>query len=79
MPKLASRITIDQAKHVVCFDGEEFPYYIAEDGVEVNNVGDPNHIPSVTLTILADDVEVLPARVSLTKPANVFNHTHQEA
>lgn len=40
-------------------DGEDFPWPIAWDGIDVNV--NPDNIPGVSLTILADRVEVVDA------------------
>lgn len=40
-------------------DGEDFPWPIAWDGIDVNV--NPDNIPGVSVTILADRVEVVDA------------------
>lgn len=56
LPKL---ITVERhGSHArVLVDGEEFPYAIAEGGLRIEGVG-RNDMPAVTVTLVADRVEV---------------------
>lgn len=49
--------TLDN-RGTLTIDGEPFPWYIAEDGVDVGPVRH-DEVPTVTVTILAGRVEVL--------------------
>lgn len=59
MTKLAAAIVARRTGNSWSFtiDGEPFPWHITADGVSVSV--DPHGMPSVTLTIPADRVEVL--------------------
>lgn len=60
MPALPKKITVDMASGKLLVEGVEFPWYISADGVTANDLGDPDSIPSVTFTVLAGAVEVIP-------------------
>ena len=60
MPNLA-RIVLDMAQRKLFIDGSEFPWYVSEDGIEVHDLMASNELPSITLRILADSIEVIPA------------------
>lgn len=54
--RLAGTITLDQAKRRLFIDGVQFPYHIGEDPVVDTTAG---NIPSLTVEIFADRVEVI--------------------
>jgi hypothetical protein len=59
LPKLI-RLYVDHAhEHAFSLriDGEEFPYLILEDSIRVET--DPNAMPSIRVTLIADRVEVV--------------------
>ncbi|UYB35505.1 hypothetical protein N9A08_12850 [Arthrobacter koreensis] len=60
MPKLPKKAVIDLRNGSLHIDGEEFPYYITEDGVGVNGLGGRRTIPILTFSVFAEDVEVIP-------------------
>jgi len=57
-PRFAREIVVDHIRGKVFIDGHEFPYLIAEDGVEVTGVGIED-FPAVSLAILTDRVKVI--------------------
>ncbi|QDF16183.1 hypothetical protein SEA_MALACHAI_10 [Gordonia phage Malachai] len=61
MPKVPNRVTIDRKQRKVFVDGVEFPWMIAEQGPDVDDIANPHAIPTVTIPIIAADVEVIPA------------------
>lgn len=58
--RLAKLATVDLNTWVVTFDGDPFPYYMAQEGVDVEGLGDPNGIPVVRFGVLAETVHVIP-------------------
>lgn len=58
MPELAKKITIDRQTSTIHIDGAEFPWYVADTGIDVTD--DPHAISVVHLPILADHVEIIP-------------------
>ncbi|QTF71252.1 hypothetical protein [Arthrobacter woluwensis] len=64
MPRLAGTITVDMthgAPSAVLIDGEPFPYYLAADpGIDIHPMESRDGISTVTLTIPADRVRVIP-------------------
>lgn len=63
MPGLAKKITIDRKRKRVLIDGEEFPYFVSEDGPQVEDACNANAVPVVMLPVLAADVEIIPEKV----------------
>ncbi|ATN90822.1 hypothetical protein SEA_LYSIDIOUS_10 [Gordonia phage Lysidious] len=61
MPKVPNRVTIDRKQRKVFVDGVEFPWMIAEQGPDVDDIANPHAIPTVTIPIIAADVEVIPS------------------
>ncbi|GAB2767863.1 hypothetical protein [Sinomonas soli] len=64
MPNLPNKITIDLRKGAepVIVDGQPFPWHIsAEDSLDVQLFDTGKGLPSVRLTLMADNVEVIPA------------------
>lgn len=47
----------DKTKFSLTIDGEEFPFYILEDAIEV--VVAPDAMPGIRVTLMADRVEVV--------------------
>lgn len=59
MPELAKKIAINHQTSTIHIDGAEFPWYVADTGIDVT--ADPHAISVVHLPILADHVEIIPA------------------
>lgn len=66
MPKLAQKAVIDLQNKTFHVDGQEFPWHIAEEGVEVDGLLDPNAFCHLTFTMLAETVEVVPRETAST-------------
>ena len=60
MPSIPKKITVDQNSKKMFVDGVEFPWYISPAGVTIGSVGTMHDIPTVTFSIMADTVEVIP-------------------
>ncbi|MEV6432589.1 hypothetical protein [Nocardia sp. NPDC051463] len=60
MPDIAKLVTLDLAAKKLYIDGAEFPWWISEEGPTFGPLTDPRDVRRVTLTILADDVEIIP-------------------
>lgn len=60
MPELAEMVTLDLAQKKMFVNGEEFPWFISEQGPTFAGLANPDEIRSVTLTFYAKDVEVIP-------------------
>lgn len=60
MPSIPKKITIDQNSKKMFVDGVEFPWYISPAGPTVGDVGTTHDLPTVTFSLIADTVEVLP-------------------
>jgi hypothetical protein len=60
MPKLPKKAVLDLNAEKFYIDGEEFPWYITEAGVQVDGLLDRNAIPTLTFTMFAETVEVIP-------------------
>ena len=58
MPEFAKSIEVtrDKGGCTILIDGKELPWHISEDGISTRVARDG--IPSVTVTILAEDVQV---------------------
>ncbi|MEU6580641.1 hypothetical protein [Nocardia sp. NPDC046763] len=57
MSEIAKRIVIDHERMTLFVDGREFPWAIGLDGPIPNAI--PGDGPTVTVTLLADNVEVI--------------------
>lgn len=60
MPELAKNVVLDLNQKKLHINGTEFPWHISADGVQANNLGCSHELPSLTLTILCEDLEVRP-------------------
>lgn len=60
MPEIAKLVTLDLAKKKLYIDGAEFPWLISQEGPTFSALANPHEIRQMTITIFADDVEVLP-------------------
>jgi len=60
MPDLAKLVTLDLSQKKLYIDGVEFPWLISQEGPTFNALADPGDVRRVTVTILADDVQVIP-------------------
>jgi len=61
MPRLLKKAVLDLRCNKLFVEGEEFPWYITEDGVDVSSLMDSNAIPTLSFTIFAETVDVIPA------------------
>lgn len=60
MPNLPNLITIDRKQQKVLVDGDEFPWFITEDGPTVEGADNPEEVTTVTVSIFTDEVEEIP-------------------
>lgn len=65
--RICSKVTVDENDHSVAFDGQRFPFCISEDGIEIHNLGTVGFLPSLTFTVLAESIEVVPKIVPIDK------------
>lgn len=56
--KLAKLIEVDNRNFTIKIDGVEFPYYIGVEGVTLPSIN-RTHTPQITITIPADEVQVV--------------------
>lgn len=56
--KLADNIVIDYNDHTISIDGEVFPYYVANDPKPTVKLGRGGEVSELSITILADKIEV---------------------
>jgi hypothetical protein len=61
-PKLPDIAVVDLNDNTLTLDGEKFPYYITQDGIDVDRLGDPNSLPTIGLTLFTHTVQVIPKR-----------------
>jgi len=61
MPELAKKITIDMQKKKLLINNVEFPWYVTEDGFDVEDILNGNELPTVSFRVLAETLEVIPA------------------
>lgn len=52
---------LDLATEKLYIDGAEFPWYISEEGPSFGPMTDQRDLRRMTITILAEDVETVPA------------------
>ena len=62
MPSLPKKIVLNLDTEKVFVDGEEFPWYIVEDSVDVSGLMTENAIPALTFSLFAVTIEVVPKR-----------------
>lgn len=69
MPEFAKQVKIERVGKdaSITIDGDEFPWYIAENGIVVEPGGE---MPSVTIKLLAEDVKVSHSLPGTTTPGN---------
>jgi hypothetical protein len=60
VPRLPDKAVIDLRAKKLFIDGEEFPWYITQDGIDIDGLGDKNALPMLSLSILVRTVEVIP-------------------
>ncbi|WP_433597910.1 hypothetical protein ACQPXH_19155 [Nocardia sp. CA-135953] len=72
MPDMPKLVTIDLRSKKLLVDGAEFPWYINEDGLTVNNLFTSVMVPSVTVTFFPKDVEVDSANKKLLVDGQEF-------
>ena len=60
MPKLPKKAVIDLQNKTFHIDGQEFPWYVSEQGIAVDGLLDPNTLCTLTFTMPADTVEIIP-------------------
>ncbi|MBF6189437.1 hypothetical protein [Nocardia farcinica] len=68
MPKFADKVIVDLKAKKFIVDGEEFPYWLSEEGPKVDGLLQPNALRSVTVTFFTNDIEVIPE--GKTEPAD---------
>ncbi|MBF6188005.1 hypothetical protein [Nocardia farcinica] len=61
MPELAKHVTVDLAQKKLIINGEEFPFHIAEGGIQIDRLGALRGPATVTVTFFTEDIEVVPA------------------
>ncbi|MBF6189439.1 hypothetical protein [Nocardia farcinica] len=61
MPDIAKHVTVDLAQRKLYVNGEEFPYLVAEDGIQIDHLVARRGPTPVTVTFFTEDVEVVPA------------------
>lgn len=61
MPELAKKITIDMQNKKLLINDVEFPWFVTEEGFDVEGLLGNNEIPTVSFRVFADTVEVIPA------------------
>jgi hypothetical protein len=60
VPRLADKAVVDLRAKKLFIDGEEFPWFISQDGVDIEGLGDKKALPLLSLSILVRTVEVIP-------------------
>lgn len=60
MPTMPKKITVDRREKKLYIDGVEFPWFITEEGPSAAGLSGRHEIPRVTLTVFAEDIEVIP-------------------
>ena len=61
MQKLAEEIVLDEERHVLVIDGEDFPYYVAESGPIPESLSiDPDEMFVVWVPIITKSVRACP-------------------
>lgn len=60
MPSLPKKVVLDMRCEKLFIDGEEFPWWITESGIEVSGLLDRNSLPTLTFSMFADNIEVIP-------------------
>ncbi len=60
MPDFAKRVTLDLKQRKMFVDGDEFPWYISEEGPTFNALADHREMRQVTVTFMTEDVEIIP-------------------
>lgn len=68
MPEIPKLITFDQQQKKILFDGEEFPWYVA-DGWTIES--ESNAMSRVTITVFADAAEVTYANGRVREPGDL--------
>lgn len=58
MAELAKHVAVEirNGKASIKIDGDEFPWFIAENGIQL--IAEPNSLPTVTVTVLAEHVTI---------------------
>jgi hypothetical protein len=67
MPSLPKKALLDLRCNKLFIDGEEFPWYISADGVDVSGLAADNEIPGLTFKMWAETLEVIPADETTAK------------
>lgn len=68
MTELAKHIHVDKTNYRLYINGQEFPYYISESGVEISGLLSSTETPMVTLSVLAEKVTVSDGDDTTTVP-----------
>jgi hypothetical protein len=61
MTELAKKITVDMQNKKLLINDVEFPWFVTEEGFDVEGLLANNEIPTVGFRIFAETVEVIPA------------------
>lgn len=56
---IPKKVIVDRSQQKVFVDGEQFPYFIAEDGIQIDHLATDGPV-LITVTFLAEDAEVIP-------------------
>lgn len=67
VPHLPKKAVLDLNAERLFIDGVEFPWYITEDGVDVASLLDSNAIPTLSFTMFAETIEVMPKKTTTEK------------
>lgn len=60
-PRLPRKALVDLRSKKLFLDGEEFPWFISQDGIDVQDLGNKKKaLPMITFSILVQTVEVIP-------------------
>lgn len=76
VPYLAKKAVVDLNTEKLIVDGHKFPWYITQDGVDVASLLDRNAIATLSFTMFAETVEVIPKEAA--DPYTVSNETTTE-
>lgn len=58
-PVLPKKITVDLRDRRVYVDGEEFPWFLGAEGVDVMDLATEEALPGIRLRILAETIDVI--------------------
>lgn len=58
----AHRLTLDKSTYTITIDGQEFPFFLHEDGPTVETYHLAGGIHVVNLPVLVEEIEVIPEK-----------------